>query len=243
MLERIESTVAHERAFVDDASHELRAPLAVLRGELELALDEDDIDAIRSGVASSLEETDRLSRLAADLLTLARADAGATLVGSTCDLATTARSAVSRLAHSDSVTVRVEGSEALVPGPAEWIEEIVSNLVSNAVDYAASRVDVTVSSDNGAHRLTVSDDGPGFPPDLLPRAFERFARADGARGRGGTGLGLAIVSTVTHALGGEVVARNGPPLGGATVDVSLPAAERADGSHDALMVESPPFDM
>src|SRR5262249_10684704 len=159
----------------------------------------------------------------ADLLTLARADAGAAPSGAaTCDLAATARSAVSRLPHPDGVIVSVEGTAALVPGPAEWVEEIVANLVSNAVDYATSRVDVTVSHHPGACRLTVSDDGPGFPPDLLPRAFERFVRADGARGRGGTGLGLAIVSTVTHALGGDVAARNGPPLGGATVAVSLP---------------------
>jgi signal transduction histidine kinase len=240
MLERIETTVAHERAFVDDASHELRAPLAVLRGELELALDEDDLGSIKRGVASSLEETDRLARLAADLLTLARVDAGATAASSaTCDLTATARSAVRRMPPADGVAVTVDGAEALVPGPAEWVEEIVSNLVTNSVDHATSRVDVSVLRENDRWRLTVADDGPGFPPDLLPRAFERFARGDRARGRGGTGLGLAIVSGVARALGGDVSARNGPPLGGATVDVTLPAVDGLERTHGALIVESP----
>src|SRR5258708_6755113 len=77
MLNRIESPISRERAFIDDASHELRTPLAVLRGELELAAQQpDDIEGVRSGLASALEETDRLAHLAADVLTLARADAG-----------------------------------------------------------------------------------------------------------------------------------------------------------------------
>jgi signal transduction histidine kinase len=240
MLDRIESTVRHERAFVDDASHELRAPLAVLRGELELALDENDLYAIKRGVASSLEETDRLVRLASDLLTLARVDAGATPnTVATCDLTETAREAVRRLSISDGVMINIEGTEAFVPGPEEWVEEIVSNLVSNASDYARSRVDVTVSRDDATYRLTVSDDGPGFPQDLLPRAFERFARGDSSRGRGGTGLGLAIVHAVAQALGGQVDAHNGPPLGGATVDVTLPAVNGTEPSHGALIVETP----
>ena len=79
----------------------------------------------------------------------------------------------------------------------------------------------------GSHgRLSVADDGAGFPPELLPRAFDRFTRGDGARSRsrGGAGLGLAIVASLTHALGGTVTATNGPPLGGACVEVELPLA-------------------
>ena len=226
MLARIEATILHERSFIDDASHELRTPLATLRGELELALgDLRDPEAVAAGLRSALEETDRLARLSENLLTLARADAGQLPVGSaTTDLLEAARAAVARVAPRDEVEVTVAGGAAIVRGDADRLERIVANLVTNAVTHARRlvRVDVSATPDGG--KLVVADDGPGFPPELLPVVFERFSRADGARRRGGTGLGLAIVTSLVTTLGGQVRASNGPPLGGARIDVTFPPA-------------------
>ena len=96
--------------------------------------------------------------------------------------------------------------------------------MTNAARHARDKVTVSVACEQSTARLVVADDGPGFPPDLLPHALERFTRGDSSRGRTGTGLGLAIVSSLTSALGGHVTASNGPPLGGARVTVDLPAA-------------------
>ena len=223
MLVRIEATIAHERAFIDDASHELRTPLAVLRGELELATQDDDLDAVRQGLRSALEETDRLSRLSDNLLTLARADAGQLPAGPMCtDLLDAVRAAVARIPCADTVTLTVEGVHGTVHVEPEWIDRVVTNLVTNAVQHAKSQVRVTVDVDSDGVRLIVGDDGPGFPDGLLPRAFDRFSRGDGARSPGGIGLGLAIVASIMKALGGSARAGNGPPLGGARVEVTLP---------------------
>jgi signal transduction histidine kinase len=223
MLVRIEATIAHERAFIDDASHELRTPLAVLRGELELATQDDDLDAVRQGLRSALEETDRLSRLSDNLLTLARADAGQLPGGPMCtDLLDAVRAAVARIACPDRVTLTVDGVHRMVHGEPEWIDRVVTNLATNAVQHAKSQVRVTVDVGSNGVRLIVGDDGPGFPDDLLPRAFDRFSRGDGARSPGGIGLGLAIVASIMKALGGSARAGNGPPLGGARVEVTFP---------------------
>ena len=223
MLVRIEATIAHERAFIDDASHELRTPRAVLRGELARATQDDDLDAVRQGLRSALEETDRLSRLSDNLLTLARADAGQLPAGPMCtDLLDAVHAAVARIPSPDRVTLTVEGVHRTVHGEPEWIDRVVTNLVTNAVQHANGQVRVTVHVDSDGVRLTVGDDGPGFPDDLMPRAFDRFSRGDGARSPGGIGLGLAIVASIMHALGGSARAGNGPPLGGARVEVTFP---------------------
>ncbi len=229
MLERIDAAVSHERAFIDDAAHELRTPIAVLRGELELAShDEHDPEAMAQSISSALEETDRLTHLTDGLLTLARADAGQLAPGgSTTELLATARNSVRRVPPRDGVTVEVRGEPAIVSGDPESIGPIVTNLVGNAQRFAASRVVVSARRRNGRAELVVADDGPGFPAGLLPRAFDRFVRADTARhgSGGGTGLGLAIVAALARALGGTVSAANGPPLGGARVEVELPLAD------------------
>jgi signal transduction histidine kinase len=228
MLTRIESSVARERSFIDDAAHELRTPIAVLRGELELArLDLDDRAAVAEGLTSALEEADRLARLAQDLLTLARADAGQLVPSeATTELLDETRAALRRLPHRAELTIEVRGEPTEVRGDPEWIHQIVTNLVTNADRYAKTAIVVTAESvgDNG--KLVVADDGPGFPEHLLPNAFDRFARGDGARGRseGGTGLGLAITASFVRALGGTVSACNGAPLAGGCVEVELPLA-------------------
>ncbi len=228
MLARIEATIAHERAFIDDAAHELRSPLAVLRGELELLAQEpDDSDAVARGLASALEESDRLTRLTEDLLTLARADAGELTPGDArTELLEAAQRGVRRLPHRDDVQIDVAGEPVVVRGDATWIRQIVTNLVTNADRHATSRISVTTASAGEVGRLSVADDGPGFTAELIPHAFDRFTRGDSARSRarGGAGLGLAIVATLARALGGMASVENGPPLGGARVDVDIPVS-------------------
>jgi signal transduction histidine kinase len=172
-----------------------------------------------------LEETDRLARLSEDLLTLARADAGQLSPSDeTTEVLDATRAAVGRFRPRDDVDVEVSGDPLVVRGDPLWIRQIVTNLVANADRHARSRIVVSTSASAGRGTLTVADDGAGFPPDLLPQAFDRFTRGDGARSRGGggAGLGLAIVASLSHALGGVVTATNGPPLGGACVVVDLP---------------------
>ncbi len=140
MLVRIEATIAHERAFIDDASHELRTPLAVLRGELELATQDDDLDAVRQGLRSALEETDRLSRLSDNLLTLARVDAGQLPAGPVCtDLLDAVCAAVARIPCPDTVTLTVEGVHRTVRGGPEWIDRVVTNLVATPSSTPSAR--------------------------------------------------------------------------------------------------------
>jgi signal transduction histidine kinase len=125
--------------------------------------------------------------------------------------------------------MRVAGQDVLVNADRQRLEQIVANLVANARRFALGRVEVTVrpTGVRGA-QIEVADDGPGFPDHLVDHAFDRFRRADQARGGRriggeGTGLGLSIVSALVAAHGGTVVAANGPPLGGAVVTITIPA--------------------
>jgi len=230
MLTRIEDTIVHERAFIDDAAHELRTPLAVLRGELELtAREPGDEEAVVAGLASALEETDRLTRLTTDLLTLARADAGQlTPHPASTDLLGASRALAGHLPLREGVRIDVQGESTDAATDPDWFAQIVTNLVANANRCAATTIQLTAGTEAGHARLIVADDGPGFPPGLLPHVFDRFARGDQARGRadGGTGLGLAITASLVHAQAGTITADNGPPLGGAVVTVDLPLAPR-----------------
>ncbi len=227
MLDRIESSVAHERRFIDDASHELRTPISILRGELELALARPGDEAeVVAGLRSALDEAVRLGRLAEDLLTLARARAGE--LGTRpalVDLSSAAERVAGMVARHQRVSV--EGS-AVVWADPDRIDQMLLNLLSNAVRYAEAQVRVTVTAgdDERGPSLTVADDGPGFAPSMLPVTFERFARADSARSRetGGTGLGLAITAALARAQGATVEAGNGPPLGGAVVRIDFARA-------------------
>jgi two-component system OmpR family sensor kinase len=228
MLERLAVSFKRERAFVDDASHELRSPLAVLQTELELALSGPaDPVAQRAALESALEETRRLVQLAQDLLVLSRASAGELPARRVpVDVAAAVRVPVARLAGSrPDVAVQITGAATTATDP-DRLEQIVTNLVTNALRYARSQVRVDVSTTDGDVDLVVSDDGPGFSEDFLPRAFDRFSQSDPSRTRSaaaGSGLGLAIVAALCATLGATVVASNEGPLGGSAVRVKLPA--------------------
>jgi signal transduction histidine kinase len=209
MLARLEASVEHERRFVDDASHELRTPLALLRTELELALRHPRPAAeLEQALRSSAEETERLSRLAEDLLLFARFDQGGLpLRREAVGVGKLLEGVADRFAHraeSAGRSVRVEAPAGMsVVADEARLDQALANLVENALLHGAGMVVLSAQAKNGSVELHVSDEGPGLPPDFLPRAFERFSRSDEARGRGGTGLGLAIVALIAEAHGGE----------------------------------------
>jgi two-component system OmpR family sensor kinase len=227
MLARLEVAFARERAFVADASHELRTPLAILRMELELALRGRHTRAeLEAALRSAAEETDRLSRLAEDLLVIARSDQGRLPVRPE---ALDADDVLRRVAGRFETRAKAEG-RPLTPEPAPGVvvradparlEQALANLVDNALRYGGGAVALSARRENGTVELHVSDEGPGFPPTFLPRAFERFSRADEARGGGSAGLGLAIASAVAQAHGGTAHAQNRGL--GADVWIALPS--------------------
>ncbi len=234
MLERLATSFAREKSFVDDASHELRTPLAILRGELELAtLQIHNTEYTMRALHSAIEEVDRLSSLADQLLVLARANGNPDAVTGACDIGATLPAIVERLRNAlpADITVELRGTASgTVAIGEEQVSQIVTNLVTNGSRFARSRVlvDLTTSDSDEGPRVVIGvhDDGPGFDPAILPTAFERFTIADRARTRrastGGAGLGLAIVRSLTEMAGGTARAGASDILGGAFVEVTIP---------------------
>ncbi len=233
MLARLERAVERERAFVADASHELRTPLAILKAEVELALrGERTPDELRAALQSAAEETDRLAELADALLVIARADGGRVpLVRSEVDIAELLAGAEvrfrSRLRERGRTLVVDDAPPGvLLDADPRRLDQALDNLVENALRHGDGTIHLGATSSRGKVVLHVSDEGDGFPPDFIAEAFDRFTRADQARGRGGAGLGLSIVALIAHAHGGEARASNDPG-GGARVTIELPAATGA----------------
>jgi two-component system OmpR family sensor kinase len=226
MLARLADARRRERAFVADASHELRTPLTILKGELELAAaGEPDREELRRVVESATEETDRLVALAEELLTLARLDEEPLTVRAqpvaARGLLDAVAAAFAPRAAAEGRTLVVVAPEGVVAlGDAGQLRQALDNLVDNALRYGAGTIRLDARADDGHVELHVRDEGAGFPPGFLPRAFDRFARADGER-RPGAGLGLAIVAAVATAHGGSAHADNGAH-GGADVWIALP---------------------
>jgi heavy metal sensor kinase len=243
MLARLQASLARERSFVADASHELRTPLAILRTELELALrGERSMDDLSDALRSAAEEVDRLSRLSEDLLVLARADEGRLPVRAALQpvdpLIRDVAGSFAAHARRAGRDIRVEPSDGLQASVDNVrIRQALGNLLDNALRHGAGVVRLYATGANGTVELHVADEGPGFPEEFLPHAFERFSRADHARTRGGSGLGLAIVDAIARAHGGSVNASNTPE--GSDVWLTVPAQEprrRASGSAN----QSPP---
>ncbi|MFD1507081.1 HAMP domain-containing protein [Georgenia yuyongxinii] len=228
MLRRLRVAFERERAFVDDASHELRTPIAVVLGELELALSAvDDPEEVERSLRAALGEAQRLSRLAEDLLLLARAQAGSLVIRrEPADLLDLAVTEAGRLAPVLGARIQVSGEPATVVGDPDRLRQVLTNLARNSAAAGATTVRVRVARDQARAILEVADDGPGFPPGARDQAFERFVRGTGPRtpGGSGAGLGLSIVRAIVTAHGGTVEARNGDPLGGAVVTARLPLA-------------------
>ena len=227
MLARLEEGVVRERAFVADAGHELRTPLSILKLELELTLAEGlSREELEDGLRSAAVEADRLAKLADELLFIARADQGRLpMAKRRVEVAEVMRAIARRVERRTRAAGRklaVEATDGLsVEADPHRLEQALTNMVENALRYSSGAVAMSAAVENGSLELHVRDEGPGFPDAFLPRAFERFTRADSARSRGGTGLGLSIVQAIAEAHGGYVGAANRSG-GGADVWLSLP---------------------
>ena len=227
MLDRLQEALERERRFVDDASHELRTPLATLRAGIDLALARRrEVPELEATLRSAQEDVQRLQRLADDLLLLARTRGGRIPVHrvETSLAVLMARSArsVEIQASAASVTVDLEPADGTVAVDPDRIEQALRNLLENAIRSTppGSVVRVSARRVDGLVRFVVADNGPGFRPDLLSRAFEPFTRGEvDATAPIGAGLGLSIVRAVAEAHGGSAFAENTPD--GARVTLEL----------------------
>jgi len=229
MLARIESSIERERSFVADAGHELRTPLAILRGELELGMRPDrNKDERQAAMRSAIDEADRLQRLADDLLALARSDASQLPLEPDSvaipELLERTRARLAPQAAALGRTIRVEASPDI-----SWIldpnriEAALGNLVENALRHGAGPIDLAAAEEGDELELTVSDEGEGFSEEFAERAFDRFARAEAGRTSNGSGLGLAISRAIVEAHGGRIEI-NRDRERGARVVIRIPGA-------------------
>lgn len=237
MLDRLEKGVHARQRLVADASHELRAPLAAMRMELEVSLRHDSLhDEARALLASSREEVVRMSRIVDNLLTLAHVDEGHfTLSRAPEDLHALVQRAV-RTHHAPAaaagIDLVVRGDAIVIDGDRDRLNQVVSNLLDNAIHFAPRGSEVLVSVwRNGTEAgLTVVDSGPGVAAAARQQIFERFGRQDPTRGRdGGAGLGLAICSEIVRAHHGRIWVEDREPHG-STFVVALP---RGPGARNA----------
>jgi signal transduction histidine kinase len=227
-LDRLEQAVGRHRRFVADAAHELRSPLAVLRTRLEVARPRpltSEALAVEALAVEALTDVERIQRLTADLLLLARLDAGEPSEHFEVDLGQVAAEEAARArprAHV-RVALRVDAG-VVVRGCAEQLRRLVANLVDNAVRHAGTEVVVVVRERAGTAVLEVSDDGPGIPVAHHEAVFDRFTRLDESRARdaGGSGLGLAIARDIAVHHSGELAVAGGPP--GALLRARFPVA-------------------
>jgi len=217
------------RQFVADASHELRTPLATIMGYTELAQRRpDDATGTETALSKIGAESERMAALVQDLLLLARLDAGRPLERHPVDLSRLLVEAVSDarvLAPDHEWRLDLPEDAVEVVGDEQRLHQVVTNLLTNERRHTPAGTTITVAARRGESigQITVHDDGPGFPAELVDQAFERFARADTARsrsGEGGVGLGLSLVKAIVTAHGGEVTLTSRP--GDTTLTISLP---------------------
>jgi signal transduction histidine kinase len=228
---RLQSALVAQRRFVADASHELRTPLTTIRGNVGLLLKRDDITADDRVAALNdiAGESERMSRMVQDLLTLARADAGYHLDKTLVDLMPIVQE-VTRQAQILQPSRRIElldGVPAPMVGNTDAIKQLLWILVDNAFKHTREdgRIELRLENGNRAVRLAVADDGSGIPKEDLERIFERFYQSDAARSGEGTGLGLAIARWIAQEHGGRVYATNNPQ-GGAVFTVEFPGESK-----------------
>lgn len=238
MLARLEASADQQRRFLADAAHELRSPITSLRAQLESTPPAGREAASVGLIPDLLADTLRMQTLVDQLLLLARSDAG--MIGHgrvSVDLDDTIDYVVAlRRFEHERVDVEVDQSDVRpvqVLGEPTLLEQVVRNLLDNAVRHANRQVRVTLVEEAGEAVLTVDDDGPGIPAEHRDEVFLRFARLDASRDRedGGVGLGLAIVADIVHAHAGSVQVGDSP-TGGARIRVRLPASGTAASQED-----------
>jgi signal transduction histidine kinase len=224
LLARRDDAVARLERFTGDAAHELRSPVAAIRAQAEVAVLHPDPALAEETLREIAVEAERLSRLLADLLALARADAGQRPPAEPVDVVAVARSVLDRAEGEPVVELVAPAPAYAAAGPAE-VRLVVENLLSNAVRYAKTVVRVGVLPAGRTVRLVVEDDGPGIPEADRERVFDRFTRlepdVESRSGGGGAGLGLALVAALVAGRGGTVTAGESL-LGGARLEARWP---------------------
>ncbi len=229
MLAGLQEAYQTQRRFVADASHELRTPLTTIRGNLGLLEREPPIAAAdrRAVLADLVSESERLSRLVADLLTLARTDAGRPLRHEPVPVAPLLADLCRRLGHSHAGRRihREEANDVAVLGDPDALTQVLLIVLDNALKFTppGGEVGVTTTIGEGRVSIAVRDSGPGIAPEALPHIFERFYQGDMARTETGTGLGLAIAKALVEALHGDIHTESMPGRG-STFTVTLPQA-------------------
>ena len=232
-LRPIRESVAAQKRFVADASHDLRTPLAIMRAEFEVALRRSDLDeTTRPVLVSGLEEVEVMSAMVEDLLTLSRIDAHQEpLAREPLELVALARQTVDELgalAATGGVVLSADGAgDVRAVGDEGHVRRAVRNVVRNAVEHSlpGGTVEVTARSTAAGAQVIVTDHGEGMPPEVLEHVFDRFYRGDAARARarGGSGLGLAIARWALRGMGGDLTAESEVAVG-TRVTLTLPAA-------------------
>jgi two-component system sensor histidine kinase TctE len=236
LMERLRRTIAGQRRFIADASHQLRTPLAVIQTKAELVLREEDPSAVIKAVVDLYEHSQATTRLANQLLALARSEPGQGGEAKVLDLDLLAREACASHvsdAFGRGVDLGYDGQgPAFVLGRDVMLREAIANLVHNAVAYGARPGTVTVSVGRPSPdvvALAVEDDGPGIPPEDRTRVLERFYRRPGTGG-GGAGLGLPIVAQIAEGHGATLHLLDGAGGKGLRVELRFPAASPPPGA-------------
>lgn len=241
--ERLDTLIASQRIFVADASHQLRTPLTALRLSLDNIADGVDDDFVREDVEQATAEVVRMSRLVNGLLVLARAEAKVTAAEplSLKEIVDERLSVWRPAADERGVHIALKGGVAdgrpLVLASPGHLEQVLDNVLSNALEVSPDGATITVRAESRAEEVTLSilDQGPGMSDAEKSRAFDRFWRGQGLTGRSGSGLGLAVVRQLVTDDGGTVTLRDAPPVsaspdrghphgGGLCVAISLRAA-------------------
>jgi heavy metal sensor kinase len=222
-LGRLDHAVGDMKQFSTALAHELRTPLASMRGEAELALTHaQSAEDYRRGLANQLEEMDRLARLITELLTLARAEAGdIVLQRGVVDLgalATTIAQSMEPVARARDLTLTCDAGEGVtVLGDAGWLERLLLNLVDNAIAFTqpGGQIAIRASRKDGVAELTVADTGIGIDAASLPHLFERFYQADASRSAksGGVGLGLSLARWIAQRHAATITVASEPGRG------------------------------
>ena len=234
-----EATLTRQREFVADASHELRTPLTSVLANLELL--EEDLDGEqREAAASALRSSRRMRRLVADLLLLARADAGRVAPHEPVDVSSVVMDAAAELepvAGDHEISVSAPPG-MVVLGARDELHRLVLNLLENALRHTdpGTAVEAQVARDDGTIVLAVEDDGPGIPDELHDKVFERFYRGSSDRG-GSSGLGLSIVRAVADSHNGAVTLV--PPLDGRGARFVVRLPDRRHAGESATAAPSP----
>ena len=240
MLDRLEEAFARQRAFVADASHDLRTPLTIVKGQLDVLAREPNptADEVQRVTGIVTVATDRMERLVDDLLLLARTEGESQLNAESTELGPLLAAEVDGFAETENRRFVVgQVTDTAVSIDRELMARVMSNLLSNAVVHTApgGAIELSAVDRGGRVVIAVDDDGPGVPPEMRERVFDRFARLDSARSSdsGGSGLGLSIVKALVELHGGSVGCEESP-LGGARFTVKIRPATRPGSAASSI---------